>query len=184
MVQFEKGTLGGLKLRGSYPVKKAISIFLVILRLLLPFIRKGYKFYESKKAMFRAALAFFTENGISGVCPNLVIDYSKFTVTAGTLQPIISAVAATGQMEITFTWIDNSGTNNAQPDDMAIPIIFDKVRNEAIYRVGGETRADGTTTLFLPYHWAGDQVAVYLGFVSKDGRKIANSVYLGEKVVA
>jgi len=36
----------------------------------------------------------------------------------------------------------------------------------------------------LPYNWSGETVDVYLGFISEDGKEVANSVWLGSVVVA
>jgi hypothetical protein len=35
----------------------------------------------------------------------------------------------------------------------------------------------------LPADWLGDEVQAYLGFISDDGKKVANSVYLGNVVI-
>ena len=36
----------------------------------------------------------------------------------------------------------------------------------------------------MPYNWSGETVDVYLGFISEDGKEVANSAWLGSVVVS
>jgi hypothetical protein len=36
----------------------------------------------------------------------------------------------------------------------------------------------------LPADWVGESVEAYIGFISEDGREVANSVYLGSIAIA
>jgi hypothetical protein len=42
----------------------------------------------------------------------------------------------------------------------------------------------GTHEIALPADWLGDNVEVYLGFISEDAKAVSNSVYLGSVIVA
>ena len=43
--------------------------------------------------------------------------------------------------------------------------------------LAGAERAEGIQNIAMPTDWSGDDLHVYLGFVSDDGREVANSVY-------
>ena len=51
------------------------------------------------------------------------------------------------------------------------------------YDIGGAKRLDEELMLELPDYFAGDEVHVYLGMVSKTGGIACNSLYLGTVVV-
>ncbi len=43
----------------------------------------------------------------------------------------------------------------------------------------GETRSRGYTGVDFHDHWLGDELEVYIGFVSDDGKLISDSMYMG-----
>lgn len=58
------------------------------------------------------------------------------------------------------------------------------MKGEATFETAGPDRSAGTVEVPLPANWVGDDVDVYAGFISTDGKEVANSVYLGQKTVA
>jgi hypothetical protein len=57
-------------------------------------------------------------------------------------------------------------------------------RGEAVFTTAGPERSAGLATIPVPSEYTGEDVEVFLGFVSEDGTKVANSVYLGSVTVA
>jgi hypothetical protein len=41
-----------------------------------------------------------------------------------------------------------------------------------------------TQDIIVPADWVGEDVETFLGFISEDGKEVANSVYLGTITVA
>ena len=68
--------------------------------------------------------------------------------------------------------------------DLAMPLVFNKDKGEAVFNTAAATRADGTAEVNTPADWVGDKVELYLGFISADGKTVANSVSLGEETAA
>jgi len=58
------------------------------------------------------------------------------------------------------------------------------VRSDAVFVIAGSARSETTQNVNLPANWLGEDVEAYLGFISQDGREVANSVYLGTVTVA
>jgi hypothetical protein len=44
----------------------------------------------------------------------------------------------------------------------------------------GAERTAEMQSLVMPADWVGEEVRVYLGFISEDGKEISNSCYLGD----
>jgi len=63
---------------------------------------------------------------------------------------------------------------------------FDSIVGEhkAVYETAGADRMTGTHEIALPADWLGDNVEVYLGFISEDAKAVSNSVYLGSVTIA
>lgn len=148
-----------------------------------PYLRVGFKGFAGGQTAFNAAMSYHLSNAISGEYPNYELDFTKALVSCGSLVTAENVQVSLVDGRVTFTWNDNSGIANALADDRAMPLVFNSTRNEAVYNRAGDARAVGSTLLNLPAHWIGDEIQLYLGFVSDDGMSVANSVYLGKKTV-
>jgi hypothetical protein len=123
-------------------------------------------------------------NAITGVYPDYAIDPSKVLVSRGSLTSAANAVAALAGGNIDFSWSDNSGVGSAKQTDKALIAVLNTTKGEAITDTAGAERTEETQTVILPADWSGDEVQVYLGFISEDHREVANSVYLGAIEIA
>lgn len=148
-----------------------------------PYLRVGFRGFTGGQTAFNAAMSYHLGNAVSGEYPDYVLDFAKALVSCGSLVTVENAEATLVDGKVTFTWNDNSGVGNTSAADRAMPLVFNSTRNEAIYNRAGDERAMGSTLLNLPAHWVGDEIHLYLGFVSDDGMNVANSVYLGKKTV-
>jgi hypothetical protein len=146
-------------------------------------VRVGFKPYATKQTAFNAAMSYIVANAISGEYPNHTLDFAKVLVSRGSLFPVENASAEADAGKITISWTDNSGISDALPTDVAMPLVFNPLKVEAVFSTSAAARADGMAEINLPADWVGDNVEVYLGFVSADGKAIANSIYLGEKTL-
>ena len=81
--------------------------------------------------------------------------------------------------EIEFQWDNNSGNGSAKVTDKALIAILNLTKGEAITETTGAVRPDCAHNIAVPAEWLGDKVHVYMGYISDDGKEVANSVYLG-----
>jgi hypothetical protein len=130
-------------------------------------------------------MSYTLANAITGTYPDYAIDPSKVLVSRGSLAPAAGASATpTGGGTITLAWEDNSGVGSAKQTDKALIAVVNPVKSEAVYDTAGADRMTATQDIILPADWVGDDVEVYIGFISEDNREVANSVYLGSVTVA
>lgn len=128
------------------------SKFAQVLELLKPitaYVRIGFKTYAKQQTAFNAAMAYNVKNAFSGTYPNFVFEPSQALVSRGNLSQAKTpfATAAGG---VQFSWADNSGECTAQSTDAAMPLVFNPIRNEAVFNTSAASRADTTVTLAVP----------------------------------
>lgn len=156
---------------------------LSLLQPITPFLRVGYKLFTAKQTAFNAAMSQVLNNAIVGDAPNVDIDYSKVQVSSGTLTPAVGGVATYANEELTITWSNNAGSGSAKDTDKALVVIYNSVKGEAIFDTAGAARSEATQAFSLPVEWVGDSVQVYLGFITEDGKDVANSIFVGAVMI-
>jgi hypothetical protein len=130
-------------------------------------------------------MSYTLANAITGTYPDYAIDPSKVLVSRGSLAPAAGASATpAGSGAITLAWEDNSGAGSAKQTDKALIAVANPAKTEAVYDTAGADRMTTTQDIILPADWVGDDVEVYIGFISEDNREVANSVYLGTITVS
>ena len=70
---------------------------------------------------------------IGGSAPDLTINYGHALVARGSLMPVFNASASVEDGKLTLKWKDNSKMGDALADDMAMPLVYNKARGEAVY---------------------------------------------------
>ena len=165
------------------PQRMQRSKFALSLNFLQPMnglLRTGWKLYAHRQSPINAAMSYTIDNAIMGAYPNYAIDPSKVFVSRGGLAPALNAsVTASTSATVIFSWNDNSGSSAAKQTDKALLVAVNPEKSDAVFDANSARRADSTMTVTVPADWAGDTVHAYMGFVSEDGREVANSVYLG-----
>ena len=76
------------------------------------------------------------------------------------------------------SWSNNTAEGDAAGDDVAMLLVYNRTRGEAIWQLSAGSRSDGRCSLRLPLGWESDELAVYLAFRSTNGQRISNSVCL------
>jgi len=155
------------------------TLVLSFLKPLTPFLRVGYKLFTAKQTAFNAAMSQVLLNAVVGETPDSVIDFTSVQVSRGTLTPAQGAAATYENGEISISWTDNSSANMANATDKALVVVYNDTKTDAVYEVAGVTRPTALQAIALPAEWIGDSVHIYLGFITEDGKNVANSVYVG-----
>jgi len=164
------------------------SKFSTVLRFLQPmtdFLRVGFKLYANKMTQFNNAMSYNLNNAITGAYPSFTIDYANALVSRGNLTGALDpAVSSPSAGSVEFTWDNNTGSGNAEGTDKALLVVFNPSKNQAVYETEGAARNVTSDTLTVPTDFSGDTVETFIGFVSEDGKEIANSIYIGSVTVA
>ena len=170
---------------GQVDQRSKFSTVLRFLQTMTDFLRVGFKLYANKMTQFNAAMSYNLNNAITGAYPNFMVDYASALVTRGNLSGAANGAASSPSAgDVQITWDDNSGSGSAQATDKALIVLLNTTRQEAVFTIAGPARSAGTETISVPSEYTGEDVEVFLGFISEDGSKVANSSYLGSVAVA
>lgn len=153
------------------------------LRPVAPFIRIGFKGYANGKTAYNAAMSYTFKNAITGEFPEYSIDYAKLLVSRGSLAGANSFDVESTSGKIKISWDDNSDMGNARLSDIAMIAIINPGKGEASYITEGAPRSFGYEEVPVNQFWTGDEVEVYLSFISEDEKQISNSTYCGSVTV-
>jgi hypothetical protein len=104
-------------------------------------------------------------------------------VSRGTLTGANDATAQAVAGKVKFTWEDNTGIGEAQPTDRSIAVAINPIKGEAAYITDGAPRSAGVEQLTVSPFWAGDEVEVYLAFITENGKDVATSTYCGSVTI-
>ena len=148
------------------------------LKRMMPYIRVGFRLQATDCTAYNAAMSYMLSHAITGTDTAVTIDYNRVLVACGTLQPVYNAKVAVSGTAISFTWEDNSYMGDAAATDIAMPLLYNKARQEVVYLLDGATRADGKVEMTIPEVWKGEALAIYLAFRSADNDSQTNSICL------
>jgi len=165
--------------KGQVSQRSKFAITLHYLKSMTAFLRTGWKLYAHRQSPINAAMSYALANAVTGAYPDYEIDPSKVLVSRGSLATAVNANAANMGGSIDISWNDNSGVSNAKQTDKALIAIVNPTKGEAVCSTAESERMTGGQSVAIPADWSGDEVQVYLGFVSEDGKEVSNSVYLG-----
>ena len=163
--------------------RNKFALALSFLQPLVAFVRVGFKRYAHRKSEFNAAMSYTVKHALAGTYPDYTIDFSKLLVSRGTLTGANNQAAAAATGKIKLTWDDNSGIGEAQPTDKSMAVAINPAKGEAAYITDGATRSAAQEDLLVSPFWAGDEVEVYLAFISENGKDVATSAYCGSVTV-
>jgi len=129
-----------------------------------------------------AATSFIINTAIKGDFPNYSIDYSLVKIARGNLPNVVIPAATVVNHSLSITWVNNTGIGKSKDNDRAVILIYCPSQNTAIHNDTIATR--GTQLLQIDIgHFRGEEVHVYLSFLSQDMKDAADSVYLGKFIV-
>ena len=169
---------------GQVTQRTKFTVALEFLRPIIAYLNVGFKPYASKQSPYNAAMSYNVSNAVTGTFPDFEMDYPNALVSKGSLLGAEDASATAAAGSISFAWTDNSEVSNALATDKAMPLAFNISKGQAVFKTNGAERSTEADTLTIPANWSGDDVEVYLGFVSNDGLLVATSAYLGQKTIA
>ena len=155
---------------GQVSQRSKFAITMYYLKPMTAFLRTGWKLYAHRQSPINAAMSYALANAITGAYPDYEIDPSKVIVSRGSLATAVNANANDAGGSIDISWDDNSNVSNAKQTDKALIAIANPTKGEAVTITAGEERMTGYQNTVIPADWSGDEVQVYLGFISEDGK--------------
>jgi hypothetical protein len=149
---------------------------------LRPVLNIGFQKEAVRMTGNNSAQGYVMKNALAGAYPDYQIIYSKVLISRGDLPcaDTATATAADGGT-IQFTWASHQLTGKASNRDKAIMVAYCPEYDFSTYNIGTE-RGAGAGSLEVSNR-NGLLFHTWLGFISKDGKDVATSVYTGEVVV-
>ena len=132
-----------------------------------------------RMSAFNKAFSYNIKNAITGVAPNLAIDYTMALISRGDLPNADSpAVTSPSAGLLQFTWNDNSGKGNAKATDKAFVAVYSEELGNWDYRLDIATRSQGKCEMIM-MNFPNKSVQTFMGFISADGKDASDSLYTG-----
>ena len=135
--------------------------------------------YSYHRSAFNAAMSYNMRSGVKGKNSDMKIDYAHTSVARGDLLNADAVQAEISLGRIKISWNYSPQNLSVKASDYAMPLIYNRDKNQSIYDTQSVRRKEGQLVMELPESWAGDRLEVYLSFRSKDGKHIADSTYVG-----
>lgn len=179
----------GLYKKRSKPASEAQMMqqekFKTLMRFLLPinfFLKIGFGRKNTEKLTpINAAFQFNLDQAITGIYPDYTLDYSKISISDGSLYGGGTVGVSYDAGDLTFTWsTDDSETFETFSDDMVYVLAYHPEKDEFISTPTPSTRAAGTVSFTVPEHLATGAVHTWLFLSNRSKTKVSKSVYLGE----
>ena len=168
---------------GQVNQRNKFSATLEFLQPLIGFVNLGYKFYKNKQSAFNAAMSYVLTNAITGSAPDFTVDYPVALLSRGSLSGPLQPSMTMGSGEVQVGWVNNSGSGNAVATDVAMLVVYNPAKKDAVSMLEGASRITGTEVLAVPADYVDDTVHVYMAFISADGNQVSDSVHVGSGVV-
>ena len=153
--------------------------FALVLRFLQPnlnFIKIGYKNFSVKKSQFNSAMSYILNNAIVGDYPNYLIDYTAALLSRGNLATALNPSFSLNPGEVKFIWEDNSAVGNALATDKVMVLVYNTLKGESVYITEGATRADLSQTVIIPNSYTGDDIEMFISFMTADETQLSKSI--------
>lgn len=146
-------------------------------------VQVGFQKAAQKQTALNAALSYNLKNGTTGLYPNISLQYNMLLLSRGDLPNAqnVSAIAGTVG-KVNFIWTNNGSTGKAKDDDIALITVYCPDTLHAVYTVNGPARSAEQAILDVS-QFSGKTVETWMGFMSADGKEIANSLYTGQVAV-
>jgi len=181
--------------------RQAMKVTADFLRPIGVFIRTGFGPEAERRNMYpqNAAVGFNKSYAVKGQYPDLEMDYAKVRVSCGNMLRLDNPGATwSGNVadgySLWFSW--EVGTEDLEwprCNDVVMLLAYfpevaliDEEGNarglltaQACIKMDGARRKEGQDVLEIPAQLAGRPTEVYIAVVSEDGKKIADSQYLG-----
>ncbi len=160
--------------------------FSIAAKFLKPFndlLRVTYTASGRQMTELNSAFGYTIQNAVTGVFPDLRIDYSRVLLATGVLpNAIANPITADPAGILKFQWTDNSGTGLARADDKAVVIAYSEELNQGIDLVGPAMRSEAAADLPV-LAFRGRTVHTWLSFIAANGKHKATSIYTGSILV-
>ena len=142
------------------------------------FFNKSFPAYGHTGTGFNRVTSVLMSRAVTGVYPNMQLNYPKVLVSKGRLPGAQLAKASIKNGIIHFSFADNSSDGIASADDTIILVAYAPDLQQAIFTLYGGFRKDKKASLNVTA-FKGHAVETWIGFLSADEQDVSDSVWAG-----
>lgn len=144
-----------------------------------PYVEVGFKNLAIRKTSLSAAYSHTYHKAITGVYPDLGVDYSKMLISKGDLPGLKAPrIELIESAQLKITWEDDNNPQSAYDDQLMLMVYCPELHMSHGF-IGGVARAAKMTLFTFDPKMKGKTLEVYLSITSLNRKKIAGSVYMG-----
>ncbi len=146
------------------------------------FFNTGFPAYGQTNTGFNRVTSALMSRAVTGVYPNMQLNYQQVLVSKGRLPGAESVKATVKNGTIHFSFADNSTDGIAATDDTVILVAYCPELQQAVFTQYGGFRRDKKAVLNVAV-LKGYAVETWIGFLSADEKDASDSVWTGRMVV-
>ena len=145
----------------------------------IPLVHQTFIPVTYKRTGYNLAFAYNVKNAITGIHPDLKIDFSMVLLGRGDLPNAGSpTVSSSSPGKLDFSWTDNSGKGIALPTDRAYMAVYNEELKQWIHAVDLAPRSAGACTIDASV-FTGKPLQTWIGFISADKKNVSDTVWTG-----
>lgn len=143
----------------------------------IPLVHQTFIPATRKQTGYNLAFSYNVKNAITGVHPDLKIDFSMVLLGRGDLPNANSpTVSSSSPGKLDFSWTDNSGKGIALPTDKAYVAVYHEELNQWIHALDLAPRSAGACTIDVSI-FIGKPLQTWIGFISSDKKNVSDTVW-------
>ena len=155
-----------------------------LLKRINPIIATGYQNAGKNLTPMNAAARYHLANAVKGTYPDYEMDFTKLKLSngdEGTLDEARKAkVEVSAGAVITVSWLMQlHPTTISSVNDVAMILFYNEEKGRFTSLLNAAKRSELNREEVLPDEYAGDTIHSWIVMVSEDGKRIAESQYLG-----
>ncbi|MBB5440857.1 hypothetical protein HDC92_004561 [Pedobacter sp. AK017] len=169
------------KLMTQAQIDQQLKFGLVIqfLKRMTYLIKVGFKQGTGKGNAFNRAVKYNFGNIITGTSPDYSIDYTKLVFSRGSLAGPNAPAIHLELNAVKVSWLPDAQTRFNQHRDRASFLVYCPGKNVIVTLTSSTERSALGYNIAVPQDFEGDEMYVFMAFVSADGKVVSDSVYLG-----
>lgn len=179
----EKGKITKLPSVAQLQNRMELAVAVAFVKPLVEFIKVGYTVWEQDldkgKTPYNLAVSYNKINAVTGVNPDVTIDYTKALVAKGRLKQAVLPGIELKENGLQFSWESPEYYDWSYYQDEVMMLAYFPELKQGVYELAGAKRMECKDFLPLPAELTTKHMEVYISFVSNNRKRTANSTYLG-----
>ena len=157
--------------QGQLTQRMKFKLMQSLLKTMRPLLKETFAGFPGAKNGYDSAMAYNLKMGLTGIHPNVEIQFDKTLISFGNIETPANPVATKEGDVITITWDKEKNSKNI---DKIYPILVKTDLSYALHEIDGAYREEGSCSVL------GEKNSTYhVWLMAKNNRNYSNSVYLG-----